>query len=220
MEDAGGGDQTAGDRGEPRLCEGALQERQGPGGRRIGARLEFPGVGVIVPEGFSQDQIPGRQPRGQGAAESQGNQQVRPAAIHQALPGPTGRRRSHPGQGHHPRPRLKFPGRQPQVPAGPRPDPTQKRPHFAGQCSHDENPAGPGAGPGVPARSRQGHQGLGNGRRSWLDESGEYSSGWLEAFPTCLGPRQRRFFTRRLPFLWSTVRSSRMINPCLSEISE
>jgi hypothetical protein len=70
MDDAGGGDQTAGDRGEPRLLEGARQEREGPGGRRMGARLEFPGVGVIVPEGFSQDQIPGRQPRGQGAAES------------------------------------------------------------------------------------------------------------------------------------------------------
>lgn len=27
MDDAGGGDQTAGDRGEPRLREGALQER-------------------------------------------------------------------------------------------------------------------------------------------------------------------------------------------------
>jgi hypothetical protein len=187
----------------------------------LGARLEFPGVGVIAPEGFSQDQIPGRQTRGQGAAEPQGNQQFRPTASHQAFPGPTGRRRPHPGQGHHSWPRLKLPGRQPQVPAGPGPDPTQKRPHLHRQCSHDENPAGLGTAPGVPARSRQGHQGLlGNDRRSWLDESGEYSSGWLEGFPTCLGPRQRRFFTRRWPFLWSTVRSSRMINPCLSEISE
>jgi hypothetical protein len=123
MEDAAGGDQTAGDRREPRLPEGAFQEGQGPGERRIGAGLEFPGVGIIAPEGFSQDQIPGRQPRGQGAAESQRNQQVRSAALHQALPGPAGRRRPHPGQGHHPRARLQFPGRQSQVPAGPGSDP-------------------------------------------------------------------------------------------------
>jgi len=97
LDDAGGGDQTAGDCGKPRLREGALQERQGPGGRGMGTRPKFLGVGVKVPEGLSQDQIPGGQLRGQGAAESQGNQQLRPAAFHQVLSGPAGRGRPHPG---------------------------------------------------------------------------------------------------------------------------
>ncbi len=217
MDNAGGGDQAPGDRGKPPFSEGPHQERQGPGGSRMRAWVELTGVGIIVPEALAQDQISGRQPRGQGAAEPQGDQEVGTAAVHQDLPGPAGRRRAHPGQGRHSRPRLKLPGRQPQVPTGPGLDPAQKRPHFQGECSHNEDPAGPG---GVPAHRRRGHQGLGNGRWSRLGGSGPYNSGWAGAVPTCLGPRQRRPFTRRLPFLWSTVWSSRIISPCLAEMSE
>ncbi len=97
MDDAGGGDQAAGDRGKPRLFEGPHQERQGPGGSRMRTWVEFPGIGIIVPEALAQDQIPGRQSRGQGAAEPQGDQEVGTAAAHQHFPGPAGRRRAHPG---------------------------------------------------------------------------------------------------------------------------
>ena len=139
VDDAAGGDQTAGDRGEPRLLQGLTEARQGPGRSRLRARLEFPGVGVIMPEGFPQDQIPGSQPRGQGAPEPDGDQELGAEATHQGLPGPAGRGRAHPGQGYHRTSRLPVPGRQPQIPASPGFDPAQKRPHFQGQCSHDEN---------------------------------------------------------------------------------
>jgi hypothetical protein len=220
VDDSAGADQTAGDRGEPRFLQGAPEQWQGAGRRRRRARLEFPGVGVIVPEGLSQDQIPGRQPRGQGAPEPQGDQEFGAAAGHQILPGPAGRGLAHPGQSHHRGSRLPFPGRQPQIPASLRLHPAQKRPHFPGQCSHYQDPAGEGGAYGAPARRRREHQGLGIGRWSGLADSGEYNSFWPEAVPTCLGPRQRRPFTRRLPFLWSTVWSSRIIKPCLAEISE
>ena len=82
VDDAAGGDQAAGDRGEPRLPEGLAEARQGPGSRRLWTRLEFPGVGVIVPEGLPQDQIPGSQPRGQGAPEPGGDQEFGTAARH------------------------------------------------------------------------------------------------------------------------------------------
>jgi hypothetical protein len=71
MDDAGGADQTTTKGIEPRLLEGATQERQGPGRPRMGAGLEFPGVGVIAPEALSQNQVPHCQPRGQGAGEPQ-----------------------------------------------------------------------------------------------------------------------------------------------------
>ena len=220
VDDAAGGDQTAGDRGEPRLLQGATEARQGPGRSRLRARLEFPGVGAIMPEGLSQDQIPGSQPRGQGAPEPDGDQELGAAAAHQGLPGPAGRGRAHPGQGHHRTSRLPVPGRQPQIPASPGFDPAQKRPHFQGKCSHDEDPAGAGGACGAPARRCRRHQGLGIGRWSGLGGSGAYNSFWPGAAPTCLGPRQRRPLTRRLPFLWITVWSSRIIKPCLAEISE
>ena len=220
VDDAAGGDQAAGDRGEPRLLESAAEERQGPGRNRLRTRLEFPGVGVIAPEGLSQDQVPRRQPRGQGAPEPDGDQEFGAAAAHEDLSGPAGRGLAHPGQGRHRRSRLPFPGRQPQIPASLRLDPAQKRPHFQGQCSHDKDPAGGGFADAAPARRRRGHQGLRMGRRSGLSGSGAYNSFWAGASPTCLGPRQRRPFTRRLPFLWSTVWSSRIIRPCLAEISE
>jgi len=184
------------------------------------ARLEFPGVGVIKPETLPQDQIPGSQPRGQGPPEPQGDQELGAAAAQKGLSSPAGRGLTHPGQGHHSRSRLPFPGRQPQIPASLRLYLAQKRPHFQGQCSHDEDPAGEGGAYGAPARRRRGHQGLGSGRWSGLAGSGAYNSFWPGAVPTCLGPRQRRPFTRRLPFLWSTVWSSRIIKPCLAEISE
>ena len=220
MDDAAGGDQTAGDRGEPRLLQGATEERQGPGRSRMRARLEFPGVGIIAPEGLPQDQVPGRQLRGQGAPEPQGDQELGAAAAQEGLPGPAGRDLAHPGQGHHCRARLPFPGRQPQTPANLPLYLAQKRPHFQGQCSQYEDSAGPGGAYGAPAPRRRGHQGLIIGRWSGLGGSGAYSSFWPGAVPTCLGPRQRRPFTRRLPFLWSTVWSSRIIKPCLAEISE
>jgi len=220
VDDAAGGNQTAGDRGEPRLLQSAAEERQRAGRSRLGARLKFQGVGVIVPEALSEDQIPGRQPRGQGAPEPGGDQEFGADAAHQGLPGPAGRGLAHPGQGHQRRSRLPFPGRQPEIPARLRPDPAQKRPHFPGQCSHDEDPAGEGFAYGAPARRLRGHQGLGIGRWSGLAGSGEYNSFWPGAVPTCLGPRQRRPLIRRLPFLWSTVWSSRIIKPCLAEISE
>jgi hypothetical protein len=123
VDDAAGGDQTAGGRGEPRLLQGGTEARQGPGWRRLRAGLEFPGVGAIMPEGLSQDQIPGSQPRGQGAPEPGGDQNLGPAAAHQGLPGPAGRGGAHPGQGHHRASRPPFPGRQPQIPASPGLDP-------------------------------------------------------------------------------------------------
>ena len=220
VDDAAGGDYAAGDRGEPRLLQGAAEERQGPGRRRLRAGLEFPGAGAVMPEGLSQDQIPGSQPRGQGAPEPDGDQKLGAAAVQQDLPGPAGRGRAHPGQGHHRASRLPVPGRQPQIPASPGLDPAQKRPHFQGQCSHDENPAGGGGAGGAPARRCRVHQGFGIGRWSGLGGSGAYNSFWPGAVPTCLGPRQRRPLTRRLPFLWITVWSSRIIKPCLAEISE
>ena len=220
VNDAAGGDQTAGDRGKPRLLQSGTEARQGPGRSRLRTRLEFPGVGAIMPEGLSQDQIPGRQPRGQGAPEPDGDQELGAAAPHQGLPGTAGRSRSHPGQGHHRTSRLPVPGRQPQIPASLSFDLAQKRPHFQGKCSHDENPAGKGGAGGVPARRCRRHQGLGIGRWSGLGGSGAYNSFWPGAAPTCLGPRQRRPLTRRLPFLWITVWSSRIIKPCLAEISE
>jgi hypothetical protein len=139
VDDAAGGDQAAGDRGEPCLVQGGTEARQGPGGSRLRARLEFPGIGAILPEGLSQDQIPGRHPRSQGAPEPDGDQKLGAAARHQGLPGPSGRRGAHAGQGHHRTSRLPVPGRQPQIPASPGIDPAQKRPHFQGKCSHDEN---------------------------------------------------------------------------------
>jgi hypothetical protein len=220
VNNAAGGDYTGGDRGEPCLPQGPAEARQGPGRGRLRARLEFTGVGVIAPEGLPQDQGPGGQPRGQGPPEPQGDQEFDAAAAQKGLPGPAGRSLAHPGQGHHCRARLPFPGRQPQVPASLPLDPAQKRPHFQGQCSHYKDAAGPGGAYGPPASKRRGHQGLGIGRWSGLAGSGAYSSFWSGAVPTCLGPRQRRPFTRRLPFLWSTVWSSRIIKPCLAEISE
>lgn len=132
MDDAGGADQTAADGVEPRLLEGATQERQGAGRGRMGAGLEFPGVGVIAPEALSQDQIPDCQPRGQGTGEPKRDQEPGPAVAYQGFPGPARRRLAHPGQGHNPRPRLPFPGRHSQVPAGSRLYLAQKRPHFQG----------------------------------------------------------------------------------------
>ena len=221
VDDAAGGDQTAGDCGEPRVLEGATEERQGPRSSRLRTRLEFPGVGAIMPEGLSQDQIPGSQPRGQGAREPDGDQKLGAAAAHQGLPGPAGCGRAHPGQGHHRASRLPVPGRQPQIPANPGFDLAQKRPHFQGQCSHYEDPAGEGLAVWRPGPHDVGrHQGLGIGRWSGLPGSGAYNSFWPGAAPTCLGPRQRRPLTRRLPFLWITVWSSRIIKPCLAEISE
>jgi hypothetical protein len=71
MDDEGGADQVTAEGIEPRLLEGATQERQGPGRPRMGAGLKFPGVGVVAPEAFSQNQVPHCQPRGQGASEPQ-----------------------------------------------------------------------------------------------------------------------------------------------------
>jgi hypothetical protein len=139
VDDAAGADQAAGGRNEPRLVQGVTETRQGPGRRRLRARLEFPGVGTIVPERLPQNQIPGRQPRGQGAPETDGDQEFGAAAAHQGLPGPAGRGGAHPGQGHHRTSRRPFPGRQPQIPASPGFDAAQKRPHFQGKCSHDED---------------------------------------------------------------------------------
>jgi hypothetical protein len=139
VDDAAGGDQTAGHRGEPRLVQGAAETRQGPGRSRVRACLEFTGVGVITPEGLSQDQVPGSQPRGQGAPEPDGDHELGAAAAQQGLPGPAGGGGAHPGQGQHRTSRLPFPGRQPQIPARPGSDAAQKRPHFQGQCSHDED---------------------------------------------------------------------------------
>ena len=135
-------------------------------------RLEFPGIGVIAPEGLPQDQVPGSQPRGQSAPEPQGDQELGAAAAHEGLPGPAGRDLAHPGQGHHCRARLPFPGHQAQIPASLRSYPAQKRPHFPGECSHDEDPAGEGGIYGAPARRRRGHQGFGIGRWSGLAGSG------------------------------------------------
>jgi len=149
VDDAAGGDQTAGDRGEPRLLQDRTEARQRPGRRRLRAGLKFPGVGAIMPEGLSQDQVSGSQTRGQGAPEPGGDQESGAEAAHQALPGPAGRGGPHPGQGQHRTCRLPFPGRQPQVPAGPGFDAAQKRPHFQGQCGQDEGAAGAG---GAPAR--------------------------------------------------------------------
>jgi hypothetical protein len=70
-DDAAGGDQGAGGAGEPCLRQGAAEEGQRPGESWLRDRLEFPGVGVIAPEGLSQDQVPGGQPRDQGAPEPQ-----------------------------------------------------------------------------------------------------------------------------------------------------
>ena len=198
VDDAAGGDQAAGGRGEPRLLQSGAKARQGPGSRRLRAGLEFPGVGVIMPEGLSQDQVPGSQPWIQGAPEPDGDQKFGAAAAHQGLPGPASRGRAHPGQGYHRASRLPVPGRQPQIPASPGFDPAQKRPHFPWKCSHDEDTAGGG---GAPARRFRRHQGLGIGRWSGLGGSGAYNSFWPGAAPTCLGPRQRRPLTRRLPFL-------------------
>ena len=220
VDDAAGGDQAAGDRGEPRLLQGVTEEQQGPGSSRLRACLEFPGVGAIMPEGLSQDQVPGSQPRSQGAPEPDGDQEIGTAARHQNLSGPAGRGRAHPGQGHHRTSCLPVPGRQPQIPASPGLDPAQKRPHFPGKCSHDKDQASGGGAYGAPARRCRRHQGLGIGRWSGLGGSGAYNSFWPGAAPTCLGPRQRRPLTRRLPFLWITVWSSRIIKPCLAEISE
>lgn len=82
VHDAAGGDQAAGDRIQFRLLEGLAETRQGPGSRRLRAGLEFPGVGVILPEGLSQDQVPGRHPRGQGAPEPYGDQKFGAPASH------------------------------------------------------------------------------------------------------------------------------------------
>lgn len=71
MDDAGGADQTTADGIEPRLLEGATQERQGPGRPRMGAGLEFPGIGVIAPEALPQNQVSHSQPRSQGAGKPQ-----------------------------------------------------------------------------------------------------------------------------------------------------
>ena len=172
VDDAAGGDQTADDRGESRLLQRAAEERQGSGRSRLRACLKFPGVGVIVPEALSQDQVPGSQPRGQGAPEPDGDHKFRAETAHQGLPGPAGRGLAHPGQGRQRRPCLPFPGRQPQIPASLRSYPAQKRPHFPGQCSHNEDPAGAGGVYGAPARRRRGHQGLGIGRWSGLAGSG------------------------------------------------
>ena len=139
VDDAAGGDQTAGDRGKARLVQGGTEARQGLGRSRLRACLEFPGIGAIMPEGLAQDQVPGSQLRGQGAPEPDGDQDLGAPAAHQGLPGPAGRGRAHPGQGHHRASRLPFPGRQPQIPASPGLDPAQKRPHFQGQCSHDDD---------------------------------------------------------------------------------
>jgi hypothetical protein len=97
MDNAAGGDQAAGDGGKPGFSEDSHQERQGPGGSRMRAWVELPGVWIIVPEALTQDQIPGRQSRDQGAAEPQGDQEVRTTAAHQDFPGLAGRRRTHPG---------------------------------------------------------------------------------------------------------------------------
>jgi hypothetical protein len=151
MDDAAGGDQTAGVDGKPRRRQNGPEVRQGQRGGRGRDRLQGPGVGVIVPEALSQDQIAGRQSRGQAAPEPQRNEELRPAAVHQGLAGAAAGVGPHPGQGHHPWSRLPDPGRQPQVPASLGPHLTQKRPHFLGQCGQKENPAGSGGARRAPA---------------------------------------------------------------------